>query len=190
MADTQEFLDKLLREEFYNSDHEDCDDSCAYKYEQEQAFNRVEQAILQHFQQEQERLRKHLSMQTIFRDVKGAGLYQISVFNDRGQNLLRSPMYELSTLLVGKVGKEKLYTQVEVDRLIAETRLNLIEYFDQCPGNEKMDWKGLFEDTRKLAQSELESLSKQKEDNNYKVPHNNAIRNKKNYKVIGGEGSI
>lgn len=35
-----------------------------------------------------------------------------------------------------------------------EAQLGLLDYFDQVPTNDSMDWKGLFADTRKLLQEE------------------------------------
>ena len=39
-----------------------------------------------------------------------------------------------------------------------QAQLNYIEYLDQIPSNELMDWKGLLADSRKLIKQEIEEL--------------------------------
>jgi hypothetical protein len=41
-----------------------------------------------------------------------------------------------------------------------EARLNMVDYFDQVPRNDLMDWKGLFADTRRLLEEEAELTQK------------------------------
>lgn len=100
MADTQEFLDKLLREEFYVNEHEDCDDSCSYKWAAEESFKRAKEAILQHFQQEQER-----------------------AINNHKEVMKLASTY---TLKDGTV----FISQSEVDRLIREAEDKVADWFD------------------------------------------------------------
>ena len=56
-----------------------------------------------------------------------------------------------------------------IERYIAtkvlEAQLGMVEYFDQNPTNESMDWKGLFADTRTLVKYQLSELKQQEEDN-------------------------
>lgn len=42
-------------------------------------------------------------------------------------------------------------------------QLNLIDYLDQTPSNELMDWKGLFADTRKLLKEKLHTQQQSEE---------------------------
>lgn len=112
-----------------------------------QAREKAKQAILQHFQQEHERKPEVAELHDKLDEL--VDLYgEVVIMSQKDWDRNLSNNYVLKS---------------EVDRLIAETRLNLIEYFDQCSGNEKMNWEGLFEDTRKLVQSELDQLSKDKE---------------------------
>lgn len=46
-------------------------------------------------------------------------------------------------------------TEVELEQVRNEARLNLIEYFDQVPTNESMDWKGWLADARAIVRSDL-----------------------------------
>lgn len=48
-----------------------------------------------------------------------------------------------------------------IQQEIAKARIGLLDYFDQVPNNEVMDWKGLFADVRK--QLEAEQTLKDKE---------------------------
>ena len=48
--------------------------------------------------------------------------------------------------------KDEILELIESEK--REARLNMIDYFDQVPKNEFMDWKGLFADCRKLLEEE------------------------------------
>ena len=62
-------------------------------------------------------------------------------------------------------GIEEAKTALEALLLskVKEAQLGMIEYYDQIPNNESMDWKGLFSDNRKQIEYELSELTKQSE---------------------------
>jgi hypothetical protein len=55
------------------------------------------------------------------------------------------------------------FITTETTKAEHRARMNLLEYFDQIPKNEYMDWKGLIADCKRLLKEEVDLQKEQKQ---------------------------
>lgn len=176
MADTQEFLDEVIDECIMRTQEDNGQTVNGLNTIREE----TRQAILQHFQQEQEELKEYATYCCSAKAI-GEPFIDGQLFSGRCSDCKEiSPLHEVDdepTRYAEVDGKKPYYTQSKVDRLIRGARISELKdlvrkhtriHAEQITDNEgavylddSLRYISLYETKERIA--ELESLSKQKE---------------------------